>query len=257
MYSALFMWSTQLGKIMLSYIILSYLCMANVGASIQDSCSKEDEECGICPKQELFKLKALEDVNFWSPKQVMFFIESADRTHLLARQACSVESALKVNQNLDIIVAMTSATLDLSSNVTCHLYAKYGEKRLFFRHVDASDLAKNTPLQEVFESNLIQDSQYYVVQLSDALRLLLVQKYGGLYSDLDMIYLQSVEELRNFISGDHNRGNYKFTMISNGIFHFPPNHAFIQDVLERFAKTFNPNVRKGFFSHIQLFTTVN
>ncbi|TRY71083.1 hypothetical protein TCAL_04271, partial [Tigriopus californicus] len=219
------------------------LCVTYVSASIQGSCHITDEKCAICPKQEVIPLIHLEDVSFWSEKGIMFFIESADRTHLLPRQACSVESALKTNPNLYIIVAMTTDTLDLSSNVTCHLYSQFGERRLFFRHVDASELSQRTPLQDLFKSNLLWDSQYGIVQLSDALRLLLVQRYGGVYSDLDMIYLQSVEGLRNFISGDHNRNDYKFTMISNGIFHFSPNHTFTQEILRRFATTFNPEDR--------------
>ena len=35
------------------------------------------------------------------------------------------------------IVAMTSNTLDLSqSNATCRIYNEYGEKGVFFRHVN-------------------------------------------------------------------------------------------------------------------------
>ncbi|XP_059090953.1 uncharacterized protein LOC131886592 [Tigriopus californicus] len=242
MYSALSKHASLKGRTMFNHIIFS-LCVTYVSASIQGSCHITDEKCAICPKQEVIPLIHLEDVSFWSEKGIMFFIESADRTHLLPRQACSVESALKTNPNLYIIVAMTTDTLDLSSNVTCHLYSQFGERRLFFRHVDASELSQRTPLQDLFKSNLLWDSQYGIVQLSDALRLLLVQRYGGVYSDLDMIYLQSVEGLRNFISGDHNRNDYKFTMISNGIFHFSPNHTFTQEILRRFATTFNPEVR--------------
>ena len=96
------------------------------------------------------------------------------------------------------------------------------------------------------------------VSSSDAIRLLLIYKYGGHYSDLDMVFLRSVATLANFTSGDginnskenklgQSPDNLKETSIgptvANAMFHFDAGHEFIQRCLEHFQAGFRPEDR--------------
>ena len=81
----------------------------------------------------------------------MFFIESSGRTHLTAREACSIESAVS-NTGLGghIVIAMTSKHLDVNtSNATCHLYSKYNGHKIFFRHVNVDTIFWGTHLHHL------------------------------------------------------------------------------------------------------------
>ncbi len=106
---------------------------------------------------------------------------------------------------------------------------------------------------------------------SDALRLMLVYKYGGWYSDLDMIHIRPIPDeinnnnmdksnkngkqvfvTRNCISGDHlqivdlfERDGYDGSVgenLNNAIFRFDPGHAFLQACIEVFSTTFGRNI---------------
>ena len=69
------------------------------------------------------------------------------------------------------------------------------------------------------------------IHYSDILRLLLVHKYGGWYSDLDVIFLKSLNNMENVIGCDDVsiKENAKVTgrNIANGFFHFKAGHLFL------------------------------
>ena len=89
-------------------------------------------------------------------------------------------------------------------------------------------------------------SKLPVVNLSDAIRLVLIEKIGGWYSDLDMLFLKPINEFKNALGGDNyveeqlkKDKNYLGTKLSNAIFHFEKGHPFIQKSLEYFPLVFN------------------
>ena len=83
------------------------------------------------------------------------------------------------------------------------------------------------------------------VNLSDAIRLVLIEKLGGWYSDLDMLFLKPIEQFKNALGGDNfnekqadEDPNYLGEKLSNAIFHFEKGHPFIQKSLKYFPKIF-------------------
>ena len=151
----------------------------------EEFCSKADENCEErtnqlspdvfdCDKSYETKIPLRQIEDFWANRPKMFFIESSGRPHLKARQACSVESAIR-NANgreagdetsrdeMSFVVVMTSSSLDLSHNATCQLYRKYSESKLFFRTVDKASIFKDTALQDVYESGRLDNSPTPVV----------------------------------------------------------------------------------------------
>lgn len=114
-------------------------------------------------------------------------------------------------------------------------------------------LGQNEPGNHFIQkSNQMLDGKVYKglaitrVHLSDFLRYFLVYKYGGLYIDTDSFVIKSLAELKNSI-GVTDNFSYKcsdkvfnspkaknFTCISNSVYHFDRNHAFMKDCLENY-----------------------
>ena len=89
---------------------------------------------------------------------------------------------------------------------------------------------------------------------SDAIRVILVHRFGGWYSDLDMVFLRPFNKengdhlLKNVVAADDvdftvqdaNLENYNFgSSISNALFHNDAGHIFLETVLTLFNSTFS------------------
>ena len=59
---------------------------------------------------------------------------------------------------------LTSPTLDLSHNATCQIFARYSETRVFFRRVNKDSLFKDSPLEEIHNQGLIEQSPNKIEQ---------------------------------------------------------------------------------------------
>ena len=137
----------------------------------------------------------------------MFFIESSGRTKLSPRQACSVESAARFSR-LQVQVILLSDTLDLTDNSTCNLFTSQ-QINIGFWKADLATFYEGTPLQHLVKSEIFLKSPHHVTHQSDAMRLALIFKYGGFYSDLDSVILSDLRQLRNVVGAtkDSIRGN--------------------------------------------------
>ena len=77
---------------------------------------------------------------------------------------------------------------------------------------------------------------------SDAIRLCLIYRYGGWYSDLDVIFLRNLTNndgenpLKNIIGFDQLSGSKN--KINNGIFNNEAGHIFLETAIGIFNKTF-------------------
>lgn len=263
----------------LHHLVISLLLLVSHGLEISDkkcekthTLSSSDRQEGVhtfqCPSVKKIDLPDLEDELPSDTK--VFFIESSGRDHLLHRQACSVESALGAPKIPLTVVVFTAQQLDLSHNATCQLFSRYPESRLIFRHVNREKIFKDTPIQTIFERGELDTGPHQIVQnrsdttsqftltfgtllkdsyrphFSDALRLLLIRKYGGWYSDLDVVFMKDTSHLRNVITGDHNQisgdGAVIGKTVNNAVFHFDQGHPFIELCVEKFAQIFDPLV---------------
>ena len=137
----------------------------------------------------------------------MFFIESSGRTKLSPRQACSVESAARFSR-LQVQVILLADTLDLTDNSTCNLFTSQ-QINIGFWKADLTTFYEGTPLQDLVKSAIFLKSPHHVTHQSDAMRLALIFKYGGFYSDLDSVILGDLRQLRNVVGAtkDSIRGN--------------------------------------------------
>jgi hypothetical protein len=104
------------------------------------------------------------------------------------------------------------------------------------------ELFHNTPLDAWWQSGVVFKSKYLLAHISDAARLALVWKYGGVYSDLDTITLKSFERLSK-----RNGVGYIFEnnadSVGNGVLVFEKKqHEFVREVMDEFVRAYNPYV---------------
>lgn len=87
--------------------------------------------------------------------------------------------------------------------------------------------------------------------VSDAIRLVLIYKYGGWYGDIDLVFVNDLSSISNAISGDHlsfddiraNGLNSVGGMVNNAVYTFDRHHPFIKLCLDSYPSFFDPNER--------------
>ena len=92
----------------------------------------------------------------------MFFIESSGRDHLLTRQTCAVESAVKNSKIEQFYVIMTSPMLNVTANnATCQLLRR--NSNVIFKHVNLDKLFEDTPIEKIHKGKLMFRSIQYTI----------------------------------------------------------------------------------------------
>jgi len=165
----------------------------------------------------------------------MFFIETSGRSHLNPRQSCSVESAAK-ESGLKVVVLLKSPILSLEFNVSCHLYA---QDNISFYTINTANILKDTPLEELESSGKLGRSKWKMTHYSDALRLGLLYKFGGFYSDLDAVTIRSLRGYKNVV-GSTTKDAAATTRhhVANGELQFQPRHRLLLHNMVNFASVF-------------------
>ena len=121
-------------------------------------------------------------------KKEMYFLETSGRSWLTPREACSLESA-SIKSNLQVNIIFTSSFLDLHDNSTCYLYQNV--TNIQFYTIKLKDAFEETPLERIYQRAEFLESNDRPTHLSDMLRVAIVYKYGGFYSDLDSITIKA------------------------------------------------------------------
>lgn len=98
----------------------------------------------------------------------------------------------------------------------------------------------NTPLENLIASGRFYESEYFNYHLSDVLRFLTLWKYGGIYLDLDVVVVKSIDSLgQNYAVAESNR-----SLSSSGLNLSPTGvgHQVAENCLEELANNFNGSV---------------
>lgn len=120
---------------------------------------------------------------------------------LNARQACAVESAAKMNPNMNVyLLFLSAAKISNQSKRLFNQLKSYPNVRI--RHIYPLEYVKNTPLESWYKSGELKRSYWPTSHMSDILRYLTLWKYGGIYLDLDVVITTSLEELKNFAGAE-------------------------------------------------------
>jgi len=236
----------------ITYFIWLYIISSTSGAhgeNIEESCLNEvDGE--YCVRRELCKGKVeLQDILDQDiGEDNIFFIETSPKEVITPREACSLESAAG-NSGLHVVMVRTGKALDMSDNTTCHIVNMFKDSISIY-NIDPVKFSENTPIEGFFTSDKLKESMSRFVHSADALRLLLIERYGGFYADLDFVILKSLRDLHNVIASDQitkeeftNENHLKVgDTVTNAMFHFTKGAPILRIALQNFNKAFQSHV---------------
>ncbi|NWU88938.1 A4GCT acetylglucosaminyltransferase, partial [Upupa epops] len=179
-----------------------------------------------------------------TPEQVLnlgksiIFLETTERLEPPPLVSCSVESAARIYQDRPIILFMKGLTndrvLDMNSSYTAFSLLS-SMKNVFIFPLQMENIFQETPLLRWYQQVVPEQEKNWVHVSSDASRLALIWKYGGIYMDTDVISIKPIPE-ESFLAAQKS----KFS--SNGIFGFPAHHKFVWDCMENFVLKYNGNI---------------
>ncbi|XP_034475290.1 lactosylceramide 4-alpha-galactosyltransferase-like [Drosophila innubila] len=160
--------------------------------------------------------------------------------NLTARQACSIESAALHNPNFQVFVLFASSTY-ISDDQKNPLYdALKSYKNVNFRQLNIRRYAKDTPIEDWLEKRDLFRSNFLTEHTSDLLRLLTLYRFGGIYMDLDVVVLRSLENVPLNYVGAHDNitlGNAVISVEPRGI-----GHKIAELFLRDYQQHYNGNV---------------
>ena len=71
-------------------------------------------------------------------------------------------------------------------------YFEENFKNIIFARVDFAKLVANTPMAKIWSKGIITTKGYYLNNISDVLRVIVLWRYGGTYLDSDTISVKPV-----------------------------------------------------------------
>ncbi|XP_018479930.1 uncharacterized protein LOC108850990 [Raphanus sativus] len=112
--------------------------------------------------------------------------------------------------------------------------------------LDIPFLVENTPaepwLVKLKSGDMDPGSIPLFMNLSDLTRLAVLYKYGGVYLDTDIIFLNDITRLRNAIGVQTlEQDARKWRTLNNAVMVFDPYHPLMREFLNEYATTFNGN----------------
>lgn len=160
---------------------------------------------------------SLADISEMKPPKgkSIFFHETSCRSFLEgrivinSRQACAVESAAKWNPRHSIYLTFASPAQIRHENTTSNHFLKAlaSYENVYITHLNYPKYLKGTPLEQLYESGKIESSLFARSHASDILRYLTLYKHGGIYLDLDVIVVRSLETLPANFAGSESETN--------------------------------------------------
>lgn len=133
----------------------------------------------------------------------IFFFESTCSSYtngkifIKARQACAVESAALMNPNKTIylLYASPGKFYDDKSESDRLIQNLWSYPNIKILHFNLEKFIRGTPVEKLWKNGEIQKSPFAVSHISDMLRLLALWKWGGIYLDLDVVVIKSLDPL--------------------------------------------------------------
>ncbi|XP_034099867.2 lactosylceramide 4-alpha-galactosyltransferase-like isoform X1 [Drosophila albomicans] len=218
-------------------------------------------------------LERLEDVLLSDrtppPGRSIFFHETkchpSDRPNIFnlsARQACSIESAALNNPNFQVYLLFATPTYTSDDQKNPILDALRSYKNINLRSLNIWRYAKDTPIEQWVKKGDVFQSKFLTEHMSDLLRLITLYRFGGIYMDLDVVVLRSMELVPLNYVGAHDNvtlGNAVISVEPRGIGHeiselfldYYQKH-YSADVYVSNGPTLVSRVVKGFCNHTSM-----
>ncbi|XP_068938050.1 lactosylceramide 4-alpha-galactosyltransferase [Petaurus breviceps papuanus] len=168
------------------------------------------------------------------PPGDIFFVETSDRTNPSFLFMCSVESASRTHPDTRIVIFM-KGLVGRNSTLPKHLGISFLScfSNVEFQPLDLTDLFEGTPLASWYTSIHQRWQPYLLPILSDAARIAIMWKFGGIYLDTDFIVLKNLKNFTNVL------GTQSKFVLNGAFLAFEPRHEFIQLCMQDFVDHYN------------------
>lgn len=154
-------------------------------------------------------------------QQHVFFLVTSGRAEMKVDEVCAVESTSRLNPSMLMVVVFVLPARHLRLEENAALAALLRRRRnVRLATVDAAAAMSGAGLDRLVKE--IGAGVNPVVHTSEVLRVLLVLNFGGVYADLDVVMLRSLQSVapsENFVVGDD------LVYFANCFFGFQRNHT--------------------------------
>ena len=168
-------------------------------------------------------------INLNLPK--IHLIECSNRDTFTFKQLCVIESASKHHPSYVINVWTVSPKLQNDPNFVL-IQKKY--QNIDLVNIDVTIFIEKLQLKKIW--NKFKNSKCYVTHCN-ALRILILKKFGGIYLDLDALVIKTFPNSENFI-GFNEIGINEFEL-AGGVMKFQINHSIVQEMILELSKSFD------------------
>ncbi|ELW64473.1 lactosylceramide 4-alpha-galactosyltransferase [Tupaia chinensis] len=168
------------------------------------------------------------------PPGNIFFLETSDRISPNFLFTCSVESAARAHPESRVVVLMKGlpgSNASLPRHLGLSLLGCFPNVQLL--RLDLEELFRDTPLAAWYASGRRRWEPYLLPVLSDASRLALLWKFGGIYLDTDFIVLKSLRNLSNAL------GTQSRYVLNGAFLAFQRRHEFLALCMRDFVAHYN------------------
>ncbi|XP_027516606.1 lactosylceramide 4-alpha-galactosyltransferase isoform X1 [Corapipo altera] len=164
----------------------------------------------------------------------VFFVETSERTNPGYLFSCSVESAARTHPGTSVVVLMKGLAKGNASLLKHWVFSLLScFPNVEIRPLDLPELFSGTPLKKWYLWPLRRWEPYFLPVLSDACRIVLMWKFGGIYLDTDFIVLRNLQNLTNSL------GIQSEDELNGAFLSFKPKHRFMALCMKDFVKNYN------------------
>ncbi|NXK02104.1 A4GAT galactosyltransferase, partial [Herpetotheres cachinnans] len=164
----------------------------------------------------------------------LFFVETSERTSPSYLFTCSVESAARTHPRTRVVVLMkglANGNASLPNHWGFSLLSSF--PNVGIQPLDLTELFSGTPLAEWYLQAQQRREPYFLPVLSDACRIAIMWKFGGIYLDTDFIVLKNLKNLTNAL------GMQSQDVLNGAFLSFKPKHEFIKICMKDFVENYN------------------
>ncbi|XP_067850870.1 lactosylceramide 4-alpha-galactosyltransferase-like [Heptranchias perlo] len=200
--------------------------------------------CAILYKQFKFiigyqQTMVQSDIDYPRPDATpgLMFVDSTDKVELSPLSVCSVESAARANPEKPIYYFIRGFNGNLSDYPDQYMIFQtlQSMKNVILLPLKLKTLFENTPLDDWYQKVDPDLETYWIHVLSDACRLALLWKYGGIYLDTDIISLKPLRFTNFICAQQENLANGAALGLSR-------HHNFTQDCMEDYVKNYEGTI---------------
>ncbi|GAB6026386.1 hypothetical protein CHUAL_012589 [Chamberlinius hualienensis] len=162
--------------------------------------------------------------------QPVYLVETkVGKRHITPREACVIESAARHHPQ-SIVTFYTVNRYFNWNDPYKNILDAFSNIRI--TSLNLTELFSDTPLFEWHRNNIINTSLFPTEHVSDAARLVILHKYGGIYLDTDSVAVNTLQYLKNTVALE------VYNILATGVLIFDKGHPFITNCVYDFAMNY-------------------